>query len=90
MRGHGQVCEDQLCLLVQAKQGEVVAELHGLDGILLLQGMERKMGVREGHAQSLASIHTFNPIIQDLQTVLKRNKILLIRGYKLYKSYYRW
>lgn len=30
------VDEDELGLLVEAEQGEVVAQLHGLDGVLLL------------------------------------------------------
>lgn len=37
MRGERQVDVDKLRLLVQAVQGEVVSELHGLDHILLLQ-----------------------------------------------------
>lgn len=34
--GDGQVGEDQLGLLMEAEQGEVVPQLHGLDGVLLL------------------------------------------------------
>lgn len=37
VRGERQVDMDELCLLVQAVQGEVVSELHGLDHVLLLQ-----------------------------------------------------
>lgn len=36
MCGDRQVREDQLGLLMEAEQGEVVPQLHGLDGILLL------------------------------------------------------
>lgn len=32
----GKVGEDELRLLVKAEQGEVVTQLHGLDGVLLL------------------------------------------------------
>ena len=35
-RRDGQVCEYELALLVQAEQGEVVAQLHDLNGVLLL------------------------------------------------------
>ena len=34
--GHGQVGEDELGLLVEAEQGEVVAQFHGLDSVFLL------------------------------------------------------
>lgn len=33
---NGKVDEDKLCLLVKAEQGEVVPQLHCLDGIFLL------------------------------------------------------
>lgn len=41
VRGERQVDVDELRLLVQAVQGEVVSELHGLDHVLLLQAESR-------------------------------------------------
>lgn len=41
VRGERQVDMDELRLLVQAVQGEVVSELHGLDHVLLLQAESR-------------------------------------------------
>lgn len=41
MGGEGKVHVDQLRFLMQAVQREVVAKLHGLDHILLLQGEDR-------------------------------------------------
>jgi hypothetical protein len=34
--GHRQVGEDELSLLVEAEQGEVVSQFHGLDSVFLL------------------------------------------------------
>lgn len=41
-----QVDEDELGLLVKAEQGEVVAQLHCLDGVLLLLARRNKCGER--------------------------------------------
>lgn len=49
MRRNGQVCEYELALLVQAEQGEVVAQLHGLNGVFLLQWVRDQSAVTSSH-----------------------------------------
>lgn len=44
-----EVDEDELCLLVEAEQGEVVTQLHGLNGVLLLLTQRQKRNSRYHH-----------------------------------------
>lgn len=65
MRRNGQVCEYELALLVQAEQGEVVAQLHGLNGVFLLQWVrdQSEVTVRSHHPTLTAIIIIIIPVV---------------------------
>lgn len=65
MRRNGQVCEYELALLVQAEQGEVVAQLHGLNGVFLLQWVrdQSEVTMRSHHPTLTAIIMIIIPVV---------------------------